>query len=63
MNQVNGKTDETQAGQQDRRALLNSVGKFWIYTAPFTMMALNTKAATSSGSGPQQARPVPSGRH
>jgi hypothetical protein len=34
---------------QDRRDLVTKLGKFAIYAAPFTVMALNSQAATGSG--------------
>ena len=38
--------------EQNRRELVTKLGKYAIYAAPFTVMALNSKAATSSGPGP-----------
>jgi hypothetical protein len=37
---------------QNRRDLVTKLGKFAIYAAPFTVMALNSQAA--SGSGPHK---------
>ncbi len=37
---------------QNRRDLVTKLGKFAIYAAPFTVMALNSQAA--SGSGPKR---------
>jgi hypothetical protein len=37
---------------QNRRDLVTKLGKFAIYAAPFTVMALNSQAA--SGSGPRR---------
>jgi hypothetical protein len=34
---------------QNRRELVTKLGKYAIYAAPFTVMALNSKAATASG--------------
>lgn len=42
--------------QQNRRELISQLGRLAVYTAPFTVMAANAKAATSSGPGPH-ARP------
>jgi hypothetical protein len=44
------------AETQNRRELVTKLGKYAIYAAPFTVMALNTKAATSSGPGPSARR-------
>jgi hypothetical protein len=35
--------------EQNRRELVTKLGKFAVYAAPFTVLALNSKAATSSG--------------
>ena len=40
---------ETDSGKQNRRELVTKLGKFAAYAAPFTVMALNSKAATASG--------------
>jgi hypothetical protein len=37
------------AEMQNRRELAAKLGKYAIYAAPFTVLALNSKAATSSG--------------
>ena len=37
--------------EQNRRELVTKLGKYAIYAAPFTVMALNSKAATASGPG------------
>jgi hypothetical protein len=37
------------AEDQNRRELISKLGKFAIYAAPFTVMAINSQAATSSG--------------
>jgi hypothetical protein len=42
--------------KQNRRELVTKLGKFAAYAAPFTVMALNSKAGTSSGPGPHSAR-------
>lgn len=44
---------------QNRRDLVSKLGKYAIYAAPFTVMALNNKAIAASGSGPG---PRPSSR-
>ena len=41
---------------QDRRDLVTKLGKFAIYAAPFTVMALNSKAS-DTGSGPSRHKP------
>jgi hypothetical protein len=46
---------------KNRREALIGVGKFAAYAAPFTLLALNAKAAT--GSGPAKGGGSPSGRH
>lgn len=43
--------------EQNRRDLVKKLGKFAVYAAPFTVLALNAKGATSSGPGPH-ARPA-----
>jgi hypothetical protein len=40
--------------KQNRRELVTKLGKFAVYAAPFTVMALNSKAGTSSGPGPKK---------
>lgn len=60
MDQVNSKPTELSAAQQGRRELVTKLGKFAVYAAPFTVMALNSKAATSSGPGPH-AKQAPAG--
>jgi hypothetical protein len=42
--------------KQSRRELATKLGKFAVYAAPFTVMALNSKAGTSSGPGPSARR-------
>jgi hypothetical protein len=44
---------------QNRRDLVSKLGKYAIYAAPFTVMALNNKAIAASGNGPG---PSPSSR-
>jgi hypothetical protein len=44
--------------KQNRRELVTRLGKFAAYAAPFTVMALNSKAASGSG-----AAPTPASRH
>ena len=44
--------------KQNRRELVTKLGKFAAYAAPFTVMALNSKAASGSG-----AAPTPASRH
>jgi hypothetical protein len=40
------------AETDDRREALKKLGKYAAYVAPFTVMAVSAKAATSSGAGP-----------
>jgi hypothetical protein len=47
--------DVLSSEKQNRRELVTKLGKFAAYAAPFTVMALNSKAATSSG-GPSAKR-------
>jgi hypothetical protein len=56
--QANNQPDETvlSSDKQNRRELVTKLGKFAAYAAPFTVMALNSKAGTSSGPGPHAAR-------
>jgi len=42
--------------EQNRRDLVKKLGQFAIYAAPFTVMAMNAKAATASGSAPSARR-------
>jgi len=42
---------------QDRRDLVTKLGKLAIYAAPFTVMAINSKAATGSGPGKHPKQP------
>ena len=44
MDQANNKPAELSADQQGRRELVTKLGKFAVYAAPFTVMALNSKA-------------------
>ena len=41
--------------EQSRRELATKLGKFAIYAAPFTVMALNNQAKAASG--PQRGKP------
>jgi hypothetical protein len=52
--QANSQPAETDSStdKQNRRELVTKLGKFAAYAAPFTVMALNSKAGTSSGPGP-----------
>jgi formiminotetrahydrofolate cyclodeaminase len=43
---------ETEENKQNRRELVTKLGKYAAYAAPFTVLALNSKAA--SGSGPKR---------
>lgn len=56
--QPNNQPDEiaSSSEKQNRRELVTKLGKFAAYAAPFTVMALNSKAGTSSGPGPKAAR-------
>ena len=58
--QPNNPTDEivSSSEKQNRRELVTKLGKFAAYAAPFTVMALNSKAASGSG-----AAPTPASRH
>ncbi len=40
---------EEMTEKHNRRELVTKLGKFAAYAAPFTVMALNSKAATASG--------------
>jgi formiminotetrahydrofolate cyclodeaminase len=42
---------EAENEKQNRRELVTKLGKFAAYAAPFTVMALNSKGATSSTPG------------
>jgi hypothetical protein len=56
--QPNNQPDEivSSSEKQNRRELVTKLGKFAAYAAPFTVMALNSKAGTSSGPGPHAAK-------
>jgi hypothetical protein len=48
-----GQTVETQPAEtQRRRDVVRKLGTFAAYAAPFTVLALSSKAGTSSGPGP-----------
>ncbi len=49
--QANNQPDEivSSSEKQNRRELVTKLGKFAVYAAPFTVLALNSKAASSSG--------------
>jgi len=48
-----GKTAEPQPAETEhRRDVVRKLGRFAAYAAPFTVLALNSKAGTSSGPGP-----------
>jgi hypothetical protein len=63
-NNLNPKSNESAetSDLQNRRELLNKVGKFAVYAAPFTIMAVNAKAASGGGPGPHSS-PSGSARH
>jgi hypothetical protein len=48
------KTEEAEL--ENRRDVARKLGKFAAYAAPFTVLALNAKAGTSSGPGPHAAK-------
>lgn len=48
--------------EQNRRELVTKLGKFAAYAAPFTVMALNSKAASGSGAAPTPASRRGAGR-
>jgi hypothetical protein len=52
-------TSADSTDKQNRRELVTKLGKFAVYAAPFTIMAINSKAATSSGPGPHAAKAAP----
>ncbi len=53
-----GQNAETQPAEtQHRRDMVRKLGRFAAYAAPFTVLALNSKAGTSSGPGPHVPRP------
>lgn len=56
--QPNNQTDEivSSSEKQNRRELVTKLGKFAAYAAPFTVMALNSKAGTFSGPTPSSKR-------
>ena len=43
---------------EDRREIVRKLGKFAAYAAPFTVLAMNAKAASGSGPAPHAARPA-----
>jgi hypothetical protein len=50
-------TAETEPTEtQHRRDVVRKLGRFAAYAAPFTVLALNSKAGTSSGPGPHALR-------
>jgi hypothetical protein len=52
-----GQTAETEPTEtQHRRDVVRKLGRFAAYAAPFTVLALNSKAGTSSGPGPHALR-------
>lgn len=56
-NDINGKELQVneEKEEQSRRELATKLGKFAIYAAPFTIMAMNSQAKT--GSGPVKGKP------
>jgi hypothetical protein len=49
----NTNNKETQQPENDnRREALTKLGKFAAYVAPFTVLAINAKAASGAGPGP-----------
>jgi hypothetical protein len=52
------KDESTQLGepdtQQDRRKVVQNLGKFAAYAAPFTLLALTKKANAASAHGPSK---------
>jgi hypothetical protein len=53
-----GQNAETQPAEtQHRRDMVRKLGRFAAYAAPFTVLALNSRAGTSSGPGPHVPRP------
>jgi len=54
---TSGQTAETQPAEtQHRRDVVRKLGTFAAYAAPFTVLALSSKAGTSSGPGPHALR-------
>ena len=52
-----GQSAETEPTEtQHRRDAVRKLGRFAAYAAPFTVLALNSKAGTSSGPGPHPLR-------
>jgi hypothetical protein len=52
-----GKAVETQTAETEhRRDVVRKLGRLAAYAAPFTVLALNSKAGTSSGPGPHALR-------
>jgi hypothetical protein len=52
-----GQTAETEPTEtQHRRDVVRKLGRFAAYAAPFTVLALNSKAGTSSGPAPHALR-------
>jgi hypothetical protein len=48
-----GQTAESEPAEtQHRRDVVRKLGRFAVYAAPFTVLALTSKAETSSGPGP-----------
>ncbi len=45
---------EAVADNQDRRELLEKLGKFAVYAAPFAALAVTQKASAASGGGPRK---------
>jgi hypothetical protein len=62
--QANNQPTETvsSSDKQNRRELVTKLGKFAAYAAPFTVMALNSKAASGSGAAPTPASRRGAGR-
>jgi len=52
-----GQAAETQPAETEhRRDVVRKLGRLAAYAAPFTVLALSSKAATSSGPGPHALR-------
>ncbi len=50
--QLNAKNNDSQSElpeSKERRELISKLGKFAVYAAPFTVLAVNSQAASGSG--------------
>jgi hypothetical protein len=45
-------TESTESVNEDRRDAMQKLGRFVVYAAPFTALALTKKADASTGHGP-----------